>query len=198
MTTLLRLDASALGEQAHSSQLADTFTHHWQAKNPHGQVINHLLVNEVQGHLDDLCLSSMFTQTPPSCKVTQAKFAQADVYLAELKAADHVVIATPMYNFGIPSYLKTWFDFVMRAGETFRYTETGPEGLLKGKKATLIITSGGDYTQDLAFLDCVTPHLKAMLGFMGIQVAQVINAPGLNMGQEEAAMSAAKAAITAA
>jgi len=134
-------------------------------------------------------LASLFSQTPPTCEMTAAKFAQADVYLSELKRADHVLISTPMYNFGLPSYLKTWFDFVLRAGETFQYTESGPQGLLKGKTATLIVTSGGDYTKELSYLDCLTPHLKAMLGFMGIEVVQVVVAPGLNMGPDKESVS---------
>ena len=105
--------------------------------------------------------------------------------IAELKAADTIVIGAPMYNFGIPSTLKAWFDYVLRPGITFRYTEAGPIGLLEGKRAIVIESRGGYYSDGAAkALDLQEPHLKALLGFMGIKDATFIRAEKLAFGAE--------------
>src|SRR5690606_1238196 len=95
--------------------------------------------------------------------------ALSDALITELQQADVIVIGAPMYNFGIPSTLKAWFDHVLRAGVTFRYTEAGPEGLLKGKKTVVIESRAGFYSEgDGAVMDGQEPHLRAMLGFVGL------------------------------
>ena len=112
----------------------------------------------------------------------QAVLAQSDELVAELKASDLVIIAAPMYNFNIPTQLKNWIDLVARAGVTFRYTENGPEGLLKGKKVYVALARGGRYrgTEN----DTQTPYLKMVLGFLGMTDVHFIYAEGLNMGPE--------------
>jgi FMN-dependent NADH-azoreductase len=113
----------------------------------------------------------------------QAKAAAAaDQRVAELKAADVLVIGVPMYNFGIPSTLKAWFDHVARAGATFRYTAGGPEGMLKHKKAYLFLTRGGQYAGTDA--DLQAPYLRRFLGFLGIEDVEYIYVEGLAMGAE--------------
>ncbi|MBH8579169.1 FMN-dependent NADH-azoreductase [Bisbaumannia pacifica] len=123
----------------------------------------------------------------------QALAARSDALIEELNAHDQVVLAVPMYNFGVPSQLKAWFDRVMRAGVTFRYTESGPQGLVEGKRALLLLARGGQYAGTP--MDTQTPHLKAMLGMIGISEVDSIFAEGLNMGHQEAAMGEAKTAI---
>ncbi|MEM1287785.1 MAG: NAD(P)H-dependent oxidoreductase [Pseudomonadota bacterium] len=110
----------------------------------------------------------------------------------ELKTADHVVIATPIWNFGVPAALKAWIDQVCRAGLTFEYTAEGPKGLLAGKKATIVVASGG--TQAGSEIDFATPYLKHILGFVGITDVQMV-AADLLMLDAEASMAKANAAI---
>lgn len=121
--------------------------------------------------------------------------ARSETLIDELRDHDVLVLAVPMYNFGIPSQLKTWFDRVMRAGVTFRYTENGPVGLVQGKRALILAARGGIYAGTPS--DSQTPHLKSMLGMMGISEIDVVFAEGLNMGEKPRvkAMDEAKQAI---
>ncbi len=124
--------------------------------------------------------------------------AKSDELVAELQAADIVVIAAPLYNFGISSQLKTYFDWIARAGVTFRYTANGPEGLVTGKKVFVVSARGGKYLGTPN--DTQTPYLKTFLGFLGMTDVSFIHAEGLNMGPEAetAALAAAREAIAAA
>lgn len=125
----------------------------------------------------------------------------ANRLIAEIKAQDVLVIGAPMYNFGIPSTLKSYLDHVLRAGETFRYTANGPEGLLTGKRAIVVMASGGKYDEaPAAAMDFVRPYLKAVLGFVGITDVQFVSVQGVAFGPEArtAAIEAAKQAVSAA
>ncbi|WMC12173.1 FMN-dependent NADH-azoreductase [Oceanimonas pelagia] len=110
----------------------------------------------------------------------QALLALSNELVAELKAAERVVIAAPMYNFHVPVQLKAWIDLVCRAGVTFRYTEQGPEGLLRGKQAVVISTRGGQHHG--SDRDLITPYMETVLGFLGISDVEFVYAEGLNMG----------------
>ncbi|QSX40669.1 FMN-dependent NADH-azoreductase [Shewanella cyperi] len=127
----------------------------------------------------------------------QQALALSDSLIAELKAHDTLVIAAPMYNFGIPTQLKNWIDLVARAGVTFTYTEQGPVGLIQGKKAIVITTRGGVHKD--AASDHVVPYLKTVLGFIGISEVEVVYAEALNMGPEasEQGLSQARNAMAA-
>lgn len=106
--------------------------------------------------------------------------ALSDQLIDELKAAEHIVIAAPMYNFHVPAQLKAWIDLVCRAGVTFRYTDKGSEGLLTNKKVVVITTRGGlhkDTPQDF-----ITPYMKTILGFLGITEVEFVYAEGMGMG----------------
>ncbi|MFN4025530.1 MAG: FMN-dependent NADH-azoreductase [Hyphomonas sp.] len=121
--------------------------------------------------------------------------ALSDTLIAELKAADTIVIAAPMYNFSVPTSLRGWFDFVLRAGETFRYSEAGPEGLLKGKKVIVLTSRGGLYSEGPAkAADFQEPYLRHLLGFIGITDVTFIHAEKIGFGPEarEAAIAGAK------
>lgn len=118
--------------------------------------------------------------------------ATSEVLVAEVQAADHIVIATPIWNFGVPAALKAWIDQIARAGVTFKYAENGPEGMLVGKKATIIISSGG--TESGSAVDFATPYLKHVLGFIGIHDVDVVAADRL-MVDADASMEKAEAAI---
>ena len=121
----------------------------------------------------------------PANEAQAAAQALSDTLIAELKAAETIVIGAPMYNFGIPSTLKAWFDYVLRPGITFRYTEAGPVGLLEGKRAIVIESRGGYYSDGAAkALDSQEPHLKTLLGFMGIKNLSFIRAEKIAFGPE--------------
>src|SRR3979411_2911288 len=114
----------------------------------------------------------------------------------ELAAADVLVLAVPMYNFGLPSSLKAWIDHIVRPGRTFSYSEKGPEGLLKGKKAVVVVARGGAYSEGPAQqLDFQESYLRAVLGFIGITNVHVVRVEGVAMGEEalKNAMASAKA-----
>ncbi|MDT8896463.1 NAD(P)H-dependent oxidoreductase [Halomonas sp. I1] len=121
--------------------------------------------------------------------------ALSDTLIDELRAHDVLVLAVPLYNLGIPSQMKAWFDRILRAGVTFRYTENGPQGLLEGKRAMILAARGGQYAG--TELDSQTPHLKHMLGLIGITEVDTVFAEGLAMGeaQRDASMGEARQAI---
>ena len=122
----------------------------------------------------------------------------SDTVIAELKAADVVVIGAPMYNFGIPATLKGWIDYIARAGETFQYTPTGPKGMVEGKTVIVVEARGGAYFNGpMASFDNQEPHLKAVLGFLGMTDIRFIRAEQLARGPEarEAGIAEARAAI---
>jgi FMN-dependent NADH-azoreductase len=119
--------------------------------------------------------------------------ALSDALIAELKAADLIVIGAPMYNFGMASTLKAWFDHVARAGLTFRYSAAGPEGLLAGKRAIVVETRGGFYSDGpAAAMDSQEPHIRTLLGFMGIDDVTFVRVEKLAFGPEQAAASIAE------
>ncbi len=111
--------------------------------------------------------------------------------IAEIQAADIVVLGVPMYNFGVSAQLKNWIDAISRAGVTFRYSEKGPEGLLKGKKAFVALTRGGKYRNTPA--DTQVPYLKTVLMFLGITDIRFVYAEGLAMGADAAEQGIASA-----
>ena len=133
--------------------------------------------------VDEAWINANFTPPEERGAEQRAVLAESDGLVAELKAADVLVIATPIYNFGVPAALKAWIDMVARARLTFRYTEDGPKGLLTGKKAYVIVASGG-VPVDSA-VDFATPYLRHALSFIGITDVEVIAADRLNSRSEE-------------
>ena len=133
--------------------------------------------------VDEAWIAANFTAPEERSDRQRAVLAESDALVAELKAADVLVIGSPIYNFGVPAALKAWVDMVARARLTFRYTENGPKGLLEGKKAYVIVASGG-VPVDSA-VDFATPYLRHALGFIGITDVEVIAAERLNSNAEE-------------
>ncbi|MBM0107754.1 FMN-dependent NADH-azoreductase [Steroidobacter sp. S1-65] len=194
MSTLLQINASLAGAEGQSSRLAHRFVADWQAQHPGGHVIMRDLASDPVPHLTAERFQA-FLSPPEARTLEQSAAAEySDALIAELKAADTIVFAVPMYNFSVPSTLRAYFDHIARAGVTFSYTASGPEGLLKGKKAYVFITRGGIYP-DAA--DTQTPYLKQFLGFIGITDVTFVYAQGLAMGQETAqkSITAAHSAI---
>ncbi|MEN9986713.1 MAG: hypothetical protein RI925_2215 [Pseudomonadota bacterium] len=190
MTTLLQVNAS-LSPLGQSDQLADRFVAAWHASHPDAQVSVRDLSAQPLAHLSADEVGAFFTPADARSTEQQALVAVSDALVDELRAADVLVLGVPMYNFGIPSTLKAYFDRLARAGVTFKYTETGPVGLLTGKKAYVLAARGGMY-QDTP-KDSQTAYLKDFLSFIGIDDVTFVYAEGLNMGEagRDAALAAA-------
>lgn len=198
MTTILQLNSAARSQGANSTLLANELAAKLQAANPGAKLVLRDLLTDALPHLDDAVLGAFFTPAEQRTPEQAAVAARSDALIAELQAADIVIIGAPMYNFGISSQLKTYFDWIGRAGVTFRYTANGPEGLVKGKKAYVVSARGGKYVGTP--FDSQTPHIQAFLGLIGITDVEFIYAEGLNMGPDAAgaAMASAREAIAAA
>lgn len=141
--------------------------------------------------MDEAALGALFTPVEARSAEQNARVAQNDALIAELQAADVLVIAAPMINFGVPSQLKSWIDAVARAGVTFKYTATGPVGLLTGKKVYVVSSRGGIHRGQPS--DGITPYLRTFLGFLGLTEVEFIFAEGLAMGPDAEAAAVAGA-----
>lgn len=181
MSTLLHINSSLFSNQGVSSQMAEQFVRNWQEQHPTGGLIQRDLVTHPLPALDGYLLQALMSPEEQRDAAQQALVAQADALIAEVQQADVLVLGAPMYNFGVPSQLKTWFDLIARAGVTFRYTEQGAEGLLQGKKVYVFTSRGGEHQGKAS--DGVTPWLQTMLGFLGMQDVTFVYAEGLNLGE---------------
>ena len=195
MTNILIIDSAATGAASISHRLTDALAQTLRRRHPGALIVRRDIGAEPIPHLD-AATTAAIRGAEPSNDAARAAVALSDALVAELKAADILVIGAPMYNFGMPSTLKAWFDHVLRAGITFRYSEAGPEGLVTGKKAIVIETRGGLYSEGpAAAMDSQEPHLRTMLGFMGVDEIAFVRAEKLGFGAE--AVSEAIAAATA-
>jgi FMN-dependent NADH-azoreductase len=191
MQTLLHIDTSIHSSQGESSRLAARFVERFQHEHPEAAVIHRDLAQDPVPHLTAERFAA-FVARPEARTPGQAAIAgESDALIAELERADLVVLAVPMYNFGIPSALKAYFDHVARSGRTFRYTAKGPEGLLKGKKAIVFATRGGVYAGTAR--DTQTPYLRDFLAFVGITDVEFVLAEGLAMGESARDVALAQA-----
>jgi FMN-dependent NADH-azoreductase len=195
MTTLLQINTSIHSRAGHSSRLADRFVASWQARHPDGRVIRRDLAADPVPHLNGERFSAFITPAAQRDAAQAAVAAYSDALIAELRAADVIVLGLPMYNFGVPSQLKAYFDHVARAGETFRYTAAGPVGLLTDKRAVIFATRGGLYAGTA--LDTQTQYVRDFLAFIGIREVEFVYAEGLGISAEsrEAALARAAAAL---
>lgn len=155
-------------------------------------VVTHRDLAGAMPFVDEAWIAANFTADEDRTPEQRETLGLSDRLVAELQAADVVVIGSPIYNFGIPAALKAWIDMIARARKTFRYTENGPVGLLEGKKAYVVIASGG-VPVDSA-VDFATPYLRHALGFVGIKNVEVIAADQLNQNADDA-IDAARARI---
>jgi len=197
MSTILVLTSSALGTASVSNRLVEETVARFRSRDPGLQVVTRDLGRDPVPHLT-FDSATVLRKGEATNDAQVAALALSDALIAELKAADTVIIGAPMYNFGMPSTLKSWFDYVLRAGITFRYTESGPVGLLPGKRAIVVETRGGLYSEGPAqVMDSQEPHLRNLLGFMGITDVTFVRAEKLAFGPEasEAAITAARAEL---
>lgn len=193
MAKLLKIQTSIFQNDGQSSQLAEQFVKNWQARNPDGQVISRDLAAEPVPHLDLARFQSFITPAEERTAEQKAVVSYSDALIEEIASSDVLVLGIPMYNFSVPSTLRAYFDHIARAGVTFQYTPEGPEGLMKGKKAVVFITRGGQYGEDHS----QTAFVHQFLGFIGITDVEFVHAEGLAVGDEakEQALNAAQARI---
>ena len=195
MSRVLIIESSARQQDSVSRQLTQQFISQWQAAHPADQItVRDLAINPVP-HLDSTLLGGWMKPAEQRNEIEQLALERSNQLTDELVAADVLVLAAPMYNFAIPSTLKAWLDHVLRAGVTFKYGETGPQGLLTGKRAYVLTARGGIYAG--SSLDHQEPYLRQVLGFVGIHDVTFIHAEGLNMGGDflEKGLNQAKAKL---
>jgi FMN-dependent NADH-azoreductase len=179
---ILQINSSARSQGSYSTRLAGTVAERLVEQHPGAQIIVRDLGRTPHPMLDESALGALFTPAEQRTPEQVARVALDDALIAEIQAADVLVIGVPMYNFSIPTLLKNWIDAIARAGVTFTYTETGPQGLLKGKKAYVVQASGGIHSHSPT--DLITPYLRTFLGFIGIVDVEFVYAEGLSMGPD--------------
>jgi FMN-dependent NADH-azoreductase len=193
MSTLLQLNTSMFSAGGQSSRLADRFVAVWQASHPGARVVARDLARDPVPHLSAERFHSFIAEPEARTTEQQAVVDFSDALIAELRSADVIVLGLPMYNFGVPSTLKSYFDHIARAGVTFRYTEHGPVGLLTGKKAYVFARRGGLYADTP--LDMQTAYVRHFLRFIGIDDVEFIYAEGLNLGETSKQSALAQAQV---
>jgi FMN-dependent NADH-azoreductase len=195
MTTILKLDSSLYSQGGQSAQLAQQFIDALRDREPGAHVIERDLGREPVPHLDAARFQAFLTPPEQRTSAQRAVADFSDALIAELRAADVLVLGVPMYNFGVSSQLKAYFDHIARAGVTFRYTDKGPVGLLTGKRAYVFATRGGLYAGTPS--DTQTAYVRQFLGFLGITAVEFIYAEGLALGPDarEASLAQARVAV---
>jgi FMN-dependent NADH-azoreductase len=191
MKTLLQIHTSMFSADGQSSRLAEQFVAEFRRTHPESRVITRDIGRDPVPHLTAERFQSFLAKAGERTSEQHAVAGFSDALVDELKAADVVVLGLPMYNFGVPSTLKAYFDHVARAGVTFQYTEKGPKGLLHGKKAYVFATRGGLYAGTP--LDTQTSYVRDFLRFLGIEDVEFVYAEGLAMGDAAKSDAIAKA-----
>jgi FMN-dependent NADH-azoreductase len=191
MSNVLLIHSSVFGEKSQSLGLARDFLKRY----PHRTLVERALAPHSMPHLDGETFAAMGTDAGNLDGRQKEAVALSDELIAELEAADTIVLAVPMYNFSIPSTLKAWIDHVARRGRTFRYSEKGPEGLLKNKKVFVLVARGGVYSKGAphAAFDFQEPYLRTVLGFLGMTDVTFVHFEGLAMGPDAANAHRSKA-----
>lgn len=182
MTNILRVESSIKGEASVSRKLTDRIVARLTAADPDATVTLRDLSTGVP-HIDGDWIGAVYTPAEARSPEQADRATYSDTLLAEIRAADTLVIALPVYNFGVPAPLKGWIDHLARKGETFQYTEAGPEGLLKGKRAIVALSSDG--TKIGSEIDFASGYIRHMLGFFGITDVDFIAADQMVFGPEE-------------
>ncbi|EGR1585610.1 FMN-dependent NADH-azoreductase [Vibrio parahaemolyticus] len=179
MSRVLALKSSILGDYSQSNKLVEDFIKNVDQDK---LTVRDLAANPLP--VLDFAVATALRATEDLSQEQQAVVDLSDTLVEEVKAADTLVIAAPMYNFTIPTQLKNWIDLIARAGVTFKYTENGVQGLIEGKKAIVVTTRGGIHKDSPT--DNVTPYLRTVLGFVGITDVEFVYAEALNMGEDAA------------
>lgn len=182
MPSLLQIKSSLFAENGQSSRMSDQFVAVWRAANPDGKVIvRDLSANDVP-HLTAQRFGAFLAKPEERTDEQQSVVAFSDALIDEIRQADVIALGLPMYNFGIPSTLKAYFDHIARAGVTFRYTANGPVGLLSGKRVYVFAARGGSYLGTP--MDSQTGYVRDFLRFIGMDDVEFVYAEGLAMGED--------------
>lgn len=181
MKNILRIDSSLFPEESVSGQLAEEVIERLQGEYGELNIVHRNLGEQAIPHLDKEWLEALNSSPEGRSEAQQAKMDFSNQLIHELQKADIIILGVPMYNFGVSSAIKAWFDHVARAGVTFRYTSNGPEGLLKNKQAIAISTRGGLHKDKPS--DTQIPFVKNFLAFIGISDVKTVYAEGMNMNE---------------
>jgi len=193
MTTLLQINASINDDNGQSSQLANQFVAAFHARNPGAKiVVRNVAAADPVPHLNAERFGAFITQPGERSSEQHAVVAYSDSLINELKQADVIVLGLPMYNFGVPSQLKAYFDHIARAGVTFTYSDKGPAGLLTGKKVYVFAARGGLYAGTP--MDTQTSYVRDFLRFLGMTDVEFVYAEGLAISPQSKEAGLAKAA----
>jgi FMN-dependent NADH-azoreductase len=189
MTTILHISSSSNLQSSLTRKFGKLTVEKLQKTHSGSKIIKRDLVQDTVPHL-----SPAFVEARNAGDEAAKIFELSNQLIDEVMASDILVIEAPMYNFNIPSVLKAWFDHILRAGKTFKYGATGPEGLVKNKKVFLILSSGGVYSEGPAKgFDHNEPYLRTLLGFIGVTDIEVIRTEGVARGPDKIAATMAQA-----
>jgi FMN-dependent NADH-azoreductase len=197
MCNILYISSSPRGSASYSNQIAESVIRDLRNNDPNAKLMVRDLAQVPLPHIDDDFVTATRGADGPRTQRQRAILAQSDALIDELLAADIVVIAAPMINFSVSTTLKSWFDYVARAGRTFTYGEAGPQGLVTGKRVIIVSASGGIYSGENAGLDFQVPWLRNMLSFLGMKAVEVIRFEGTAFGPQAAEQAVARAAAQA-
>jgi FMN-dependent NADH-azoreductase len=184
MSRILHVSSSPRGDASYSNQVAARLIRELKQANPQTTVTVRNLAQEPLPHIDADFVAATRSADGPRTEKQRAILAQSDALVDELLAADTIVIAAPMINFSVSTTLKSWFDYIARAGRTFSYSEAGPKGLVTGKRVIIVSASGGVYSGENATFDFQIPWLKNILGFLGMTDVEIIRVEGTAFGPE--------------
>jgi FMN-dependent NADH-azoreductase len=181
MPNLLQIDSSPLGGDSFSRQLTAEYVQRWQQRHPNGKVVKRDLATTKLAPVSAEWIGAVYTPEANLSPGQRELLATSNDLIAELQAADEYVFGVPMHNFSIPSTLKLWIDQIARVGKTFNYVDGKPVGLLKNKKATFVLASGGIYDAGtvMASYNFVEPYLRTIFGFVGVTDIHFITAGGV-------------------
>jgi FMN-dependent NADH-azoreductase len=192
MATLLVVESSPRSTSV-SSSLTREYVAQWQQKNPGGTIIRHNVALDPVPFVTEGWIGAAYTAPDRLTPEQRQVLALSDKFIDELQAADTILIAAPMHNFGISAPLKAWIDQVIRAGRTFAYTPEGPKGLVNPGKQVIVVTArGGAYSGNspYGFLDQQEPYLRTVLGFIGLTNVTFVHAENQARGPQEAELGA--------
>ena len=194
MKNILFVKSSPSGLQSQSEQFASHIVDDLKRRHPEATVTVRDVARHPLPHIDEAFVTGRALPPEGRSPAQAQSLVLSDTLIDELEAADAIVLAVPMYNFGIPSSLKAWIDHIARPGRTFSYSAKGPEGLLKGKKAVIVVARGGVYSEGpMQKLDFQEPYLRTILGFIGITSVHVVRVEGVAMGEDALRKAAASA-----
>lgn len=197
MSNILVLNSSLGGEASVSRHLVDHAVTELTRRDPSAKVVSRDLASDPIAHLLPTTIAGVRTNPTSAAELEVRDL--SDILIGELRAADTIVIGAPMYNFGIPTTLRVWFDYVLRAGETFSYSEAGPKGLLENKRVIVVQSRGGYYSDGPAQAgDFQEPYLRYLLKFIGLSDVTFIRAEKIGFGPDarEEAVTSSRAELS--